>query len=84
MVLKDWTETEGDAEMSSWHKYHKNGKKLAGGQFYDGVMITKTVNGDWTFGSYYRQTPKEYHYKQGRLRTKEQAIRLAKSYMRSH
>ena len=79
MTLKDWTKS-GEYE---WHKYHENGKKLSGNKFYDGVLITKTINGDWTFGSYYRQIPKEYTYKQGKLKTKSQAQALARKYMKS-
>ena len=80
MALSDW-ESTGEHE---WHKFSKNGKRLSGNKFYDGVMIVETVNGDWTFSSFYRSVPTEYHYKQGRLKTEAQAIKLAQRYMRTH
>ena len=78
MALQDWEKTG----TNEWHKFSKNGKRLAGKKFYDGIMIVKTINGDWTFGSMYRQIPKNYEYKEGRLKTREQALALAKRYMR--
>ena len=88
-MLSDWKSSGKD----EWHKYTEKGKspkEVLGKdfegreKFFDGIHIGKTVNGDWTFGSYYRQTPAEYQYKQGRLKTHAQAVRLAKKYMRTH
>lgn len=77
MVLKDWTKTE----RNEWHKFHKNGKKLPNGKLYDGILIAKTVNGDWIFNSFYRKVPKKYKYKEGKLKTRKDALKLAKDYM---
>ena len=80
MTLKDWEKTGKD----EWHKFSENGKRLFGKKFYDGVAIVKTLNGDYTFGSYYRNIPKEYLYVKGKLKTYAQALSLAKKYMRMH
>lgn len=78
MVLSDWESTGAD----EWHKFSLNGKRLSGKKFYDGIMIVKTVNGDFTVDSFYRKFSPEY--KEGRLKTKVQALAFAKKYMRTH
>jgi len=78
MPIKDWTKTG----KNEWHKYRSNGKKLAGNKFYDGIFYVKTVNGDYNVTSFYKKFPKEY--KKGSIKTESQAIKIAKSYMRTH
>ena len=78
MALKDW-ESTGENE---WHKFSKNGKRLGGNKFYDGIVIVKTINGDYTVNSYYRSFSPSY--REGRLKTLNQAQVFAKRYMSTH
>jgi len=75
MALKNWTKTGRD----EWHKFLK-GKS---GKFYDGIFITPTRDGDFLVDSFYGGMRKILLSKR-RHKTKSQALKFAKKYMRSH
>jgi len=66
-----------------WKQLGKNEWEIRNnsGKILDGVSITKTVNGDWTFNSFYRKIPSKYQYQKGKLKSEDDAIKLAKQYM---
>jgi len=76
MALKDWKKTGKD----DWHKfYHKGKKPSPPAKFYDGIFIVKAVDDRYYVNSFYSSTFPTKSFK-----TKSQALRYAKSYMRTH
>jgi hypothetical protein len=64
---------------SEWTKWAGKRRKT----FHDGVGFVKTVNGDWNTFSYFRQTPTWFHYTEGKLKTKQDALKQIKRYITS-
>jgi hypothetical protein len=73
MVHKsNWIKTGKD----EWHNLIRPNSQ----KFYDGVFITKTVDKDYIFDSYYRAS----HGVARRFKTKKEAENYAKKYMRKN